>query len=405
MNAPHILLVNVFFAPFSYGGATVVAEQVARCLQRDHACQISVVSACHRHDLVPYHIIKSQTDGITNYLINLPHHRSYSELYDNPNVTEILARLMDQLQPDLLHAHCVQELGVGMFQAAKDRGIPTVLSVHDFWWLCDRQFMIKPNQSYCGQSPIEISKCRGCVEDFSAAKTRYQTLGRIADCVDVITYPSQFALDLSEKSGFGAGKGVVWKNGVTLPKHDFFDKQAARRKADPRCAFGFLGGPSQIKGWPLIRQAFIDIDRDDFKGYLVDGSRDGTWWPGQDISRLHGDWSVYPRFEQEQMDDFYANIDVLLFMSQWKETFGLAIREAAARGISVIQTDSGGTVEHPNVVENDLLKIGEGPARLQAQIERAIDRKRSIPVPQVTSFAGQADEFIALSEPLLAHVS
>ena len=29
MSERHILLVNVFFAPFTYGGATVVAEQVA----------------------------------------------------------------------------------------------------------------------------------------------------------------------------------------------------------------------------------------------------------------------------------------------------------------------------------------------------------------------------------------
>ncbi|MFC6587910.1 hypothetical protein ACFQDZ_12370 [Sulfitobacter pacificus] len=37
MNLRHILVANVFFAPFSYGGATVVAEQVATALIKQGA--------------------------------------------------------------------------------------------------------------------------------------------------------------------------------------------------------------------------------------------------------------------------------------------------------------------------------------------------------------------------------
>ena len=45
------------------------------------------------------------------------------------------------------------------------------------------------------------------------------------------------------------------------------------------------------------------------------------------------------------------------------------IREALARGIRLIQTDSGGTVEHPVADRARLLAIGEGPERLRAEIE------------------------------------
>ena len=39
----HIALLNVFFAPHSYGGATVVAEQVARELVQTHGRRVSAI--------------------------------------------------------------------------------------------------------------------------------------------------------------------------------------------------------------------------------------------------------------------------------------------------------------------------------------------------------------------------
>ena len=393
MSGPHILLANVFFAPFTYGGATVVAEEVARALIRGHGMRVTAVSVCRRADLVPYGLIRSEVAGITSYLINLPPQVSYAEIYNNPRVTEIVARLMDQMKPDLLHAHCVQDMGAGFLQAARARGLPVILSVHDFWWLCERQFMIRADQRYCGQNPVDVAHCRGCAQEMSAARTRQGFLFEQAAQADIITYPSHFARDLSEASGLAPGRGVVWPNGVTLPGEGFSATQAARRVSDPRIAFGFLGGPSQIKGWPLIRRTFTGFGRSDFRGYLVDGSLDGSWWRGHDLTGLDGDWQVYPRFDQAGMDAFYARIDVLLFTSQWKETYGLAIREALARGIQVIQTDSGGTTEHAAVRPETLIPIGAGPEALRPQIVAALMRDPAqFPAHRVCGFGDQAAE-------------
>jgi glycosyltransferase involved in cell wall biosynthesis len=401
MKDTHILLANVFFAPFSYGGATVVAEQVAQQIVAQTGARVSVVSMMNEDSLTPYSMIKSETNGIVNYLINVPRRRSYAEIYDNPQVTELIARLMDLIEPDLLHAHCVQDMGTGLFAAASARDIPIILSVHDFWWICDRQFMIRPDQSYCGQNPVKLENCRGCADDFSAARTRWDHLNRQADLVDLVTYPSQFAKDLSERSGFAPGKGVVWENGVRRPNPEFFEAQSSRRARDGRLSFGFLGGPSQIKGWPLLRRAFSQIEREDFRLLLVDGSLDGSWWEDVDREMLKGDHQIYPRFSQDDMDAFYAEIDVLLFLSQWKETFGLAIREALARGIRVIQTDSGGTVEHGAVTPEALIPIGADANALLAQVNAVFAQEAGSfsPVP-VASFEDQASQFVELAQGL-----
>ncbi len=400
---PHVLVVNIYFAPYTYGGATVVAEQVARALTRDHGFRVSAVSAFSRGDLAPYALIKTETDGIVNYLINLPHGRPYAETYDNPQVTELLDRLIRRLGPDLLHVHCVQDIGAGVIHAARRQNLPVILSTHDFWWICERQFMIRMDGTYCAQDPIAIENCRGCIDNMSRARTRDSILREAAASADLITFPSHFAHDLSQRSGLGARASMVWENGVHLPGPGFFQAQA-RRRAGGRLAFGFVGGPSQIKGWPIIRQAFERLKTDvAFDGYLVDGSLDGSWWRGVDISGMVGNWQVVERFDQDTLDDFYARIDVLLFMSQWKETFGLTIREALARGIRVIQTDSGGTTEHAAADPARLIPIGAGPQRLMAEIERVLAAPEAHPQPlAVTSFAEQASGMAAQMRKLIA---
>lgn len=402
MRPRHVLIANVYFAPTSYGGATIVAEEVARALMRRGDYVITVVSTCQRPELAPYTVIKSQTGGIANFLINLPLHRGYAEHYANPNVTARLAELMAILEPDLVHAHCLQDMGSGIFAAAQGAGVPVVLSVHDFWWLCERQFMVRIDQSYCGQNPVQIEACKGCAENFWAAKLRFDHLQDIGSRAVCVTYPSVFAKDLSEASGFAQGKGVVWENGVHLPGSGFAQDVRTRRAKDERVVFGYLGGPAPIKGWPVIREAFAGLGRTDFRVRLVEGSLDGSWWRDHDFSTLPGDWRVMPRFDQRELDRFYNQIDVLLFPSQWKETYGLAIREALARGIRVIQTQSGGTEEHGAIDPEVLIPIGPFAELLRQRIVACLDQGQvSHPPVKVQSFAAQADAFHELVERII----
>lgn len=398
----HIVVMNVYFAPHSYGGATIVAEAVARALRDNHNCRITAISSIVRTEMAPYSVMRVEQDGIQNYMINLPHDMSYSERYANPQVTEIITGLLKDLEPDLLHAHCLQDIGAGALSAAHAQEICTVLSMHDFWWICERQFMIHADGHYCAQNPVRLENCKGCVANMAQAQIRQDRLRSDVALADLVTFPSQFAQDLTLASGVPARRSAIWKNGIPTPTPAFFKAQAHRRATDPQLVFGFIGGPSQIKGWPLIKSTFETLDRSDFKGFLVDASLDATWWTDIDISQMRGDWQIHPRFTQAEIDAFYAKIDVLLFPSQWKETFGLTIREAAARGLRVIQTDSGGTTEWQGADPDRMLKIGAGPEALRKAIQAVFDAPLDHPAPLAfANYADQAAEFMDLVTPLI----
>lgn len=399
----HILVLNVFFAPHSYGGATVVAEQVARSLVRDFGHQVTAISAMARTDFPAYATLTCETGGIRNIMINMPPGRSYADHYANPQVAERIAAIARSVAPDLAHVHCVQEIGADCIAVLKAQGVPVVLSTHDFWWLCERQFMIRGDGVYCGQDPIQMSACKGCVDDFARASVRADRLAALGGMADLVTAPSVFAKGLHHRSGFVPDRLVVWENGVQGPGRGFFEAQAKRRARDPRTVFGFVGGPSRIKGWPLLEAAFDGLGRSDFRGIVVEGSLDGSWWPERSLDRLDGDWSVHPRYGPDDMDAFIAEIDVLLFLSQWKETFGLTIREALGRGIRVIQTDAGGTMEHGQDDAVQVLPIGCAPRLLREAIEVELARdERGCSARPARDFKAQAEAFLALTCGLTA---
>ena len=399
-----LLILNVHFSPATYGGATVVAEEVAQALRRDHGVQVFVISAVSRGDLVPYAVMRVESLGMVHYMINLPHGLGALMSESNPHVAERVAGLVASIAPDLAHVHCIQELGAGCITALQAAGVPVILSVHDHWWLCERQFMMRPNGRFCGQDPIRIEACRGCVDDISRSRRRMASLGAIAARCDRITYPSAYAMDLSLRSGLGhAAQSVIWTNGVRLPGPDFSVAQARHRAKQGKLVFAHVGGPSDSKGWPVIKAAFTAIDRDGFELRLVNGSPWSNWWDGHDLTGLRGDVQVVPRFAQGQIDDFYAEVDCLLFLSQWKETFGLTIREAISRGVRLIQTDSGGTVEHALADPARLLPIGAPASRLVSELTRVLDTPRDHPAPvAVLSYSDQARSFMELAAQVLA---
>ena len=399
----HILVINVFFAPHSYGGATIVAEEVSRALAARDGVKVSAISAMSRPDLPPYAVVRCEVAGIVNHMINLPAGRSVVQHYANPEVAAKVAGIARDIGPDIAHVHCVQEIGADCIVALKALGLPVILSTHDFWWLCERQFMIRPDGHYCGQDPIRLTNCRGCVDDFAAAETRAAYLAQASAWADIVTCPSAFAHGLHARSGLAPGRLRVWENGVRLPAPGFDGMRAARRAADPRLVFGFVGGPSQIKGWPLLEAAFRGLGREDFRGLLVEGSLDGSWWRGRDLGGLSGDWEVVPRYDQAGIDATFARIDVLLFLSQWKETFGLTVREALARGVRVIQTDAGGAADHGADSHVRMIPIGSDAETLRGAIRAELDAgPREMPGVRVRSYSEQAAALLELARPLAA---
>lgn len=336
-----VMIVNVHFAPESFGGATVVAEETGvRLVGLGH--EVLVVTTSAEEWLDHGHVRRYEALELPVFAIRRSDEQTLAAEYDDPVVTKRFGEILLATRPDVVHFHAMQMLGVGCVAEAQRLGFRTVVTLHDAWWLCERQFMVRGNGSFCGQSWINPDVCATCVPSPAAHVERQLRSAEILSRCERVLVPSKFWRGLMVGSGLPADKVFVNANGVSRPERDW---QRPKRKGPVR--FGFVGGIHPVKGYRHIVQAFESLRRSDYELKVVDGLMNlgGHGFDYEDWD-VPGYVQIVPGYNRDTMDEFFGSIDVLLFPSQWKESYGLTVREAMLRGVWPIATDGGGTVEH-----------------------------------------------------------
>lgn len=404
---PRLLIVNVFFAPTSYGGATVQAENMARIMAERFNWKVLVLTTIDNPSIVPYTTLRYTISSIEVVAIGIRgRDLTYMEQYENAAFEEVFDRVVGQFVPSVAHVHCIQTMGLGVLRSLRQRQVPVALTIHDAWWLCERQFMLDDKDQYCFQTRIDLDVCRFCVIDTARSAARLTSLRTTLDKVELLLFPSRFHLDLHRANDL-ASRGVVQKNGVRPPSAHY-----RRRRPDRGISlrFGFVGGPGSNKGGAQILGAFRRIVRTDYELVIVDGAGNmgGSWFDNHDWS-VPGRLRAHAAYNQDTMDDFFSSIDVLLFPSQWKESFGLTVREALIRNIWVVVSDAGSVAEDcVDGINATIIPMTSDPTALQAAIEDLLARHepasyRNVHRDKITTTAQQGNELDAALRGLLTY--
>ena len=361
-----VLSVNVYYSPRSFGGATVVAEEVNKLLKSDKKYEVFVLTTLPEDQVRAYTVRRYEVDGITVFALGLPRFIEPKEQFENPRVDQSFEKVLNLVKPDLVHFHSIQGLGVSLADICSYHKISYMITLHDAWWLCGRQFMINQEGSFCDQQKIDLGVCASCVENASLNRYRQKRLHTILQESVLLLAPSKYFADFYQQNGFTEDQVVVNKNGIKRPLSD----KKNRRKGP--VVFGYVGGNTEIKGVHLVRKVFVDSTPLDVKLVVVDNVLNlGYSSYDADFFGNLKNIEIVPGYTQATIDDFFAGIDVLLFPTQWKESFGLTVREALARNIWVICTDAGGVVEDIVHGENGFIVdfYDQGEAFLQAVLE------------------------------------
>lgn len=335
-----ILMANVYFAPRSFGGATIVAEEMGRRLVRKGA-QVSVLTSRPSVADLPDGDIRYDVEGMTVFASVLPDDQGRLGQLDNPAMASRFSDVLEACQPDVVHVHAAQGLGTGLLRVCQERGIPYVLTLHDAWWLCERQFMVRADGRYCFQTTIDLAVCQACVPGARHLVDRAVVMRQALAGAALLISPSQAHRALYLANGIAPERIVVNRNGFRWP-----ERPRRARIAGAPLRFGFVGGTEAVKGYGLLKEAMQSLSRSDWELVLVDNKLNLGFQ-----SIFPEDWSVrgrlriVPAYTQSGLDDFYDQIDVLLFPSQWKESYGLTVREALSRDVWVVTTSPGGQSE------------------------------------------------------------
>lgn len=402
----HVLMVNLLFAPVSFGGATIVAEQLAKHLSCKPETQVSIFTGTFDDSLSLGEMRRYEWNGMNVFAIRVTMGDPLLE-YDNPAVAGQFARLLDAIEPDIVHFHSIQHLGASMCRTCSEKTVPYAITLHDAWWLCDRQFMVNKN-GFCGQKAIDPVICASCVDDTAASYRRRFYLHRVLQEAHLLLAPSQHQRQLYIDSGVPPERVFVNRNGVMLP--DSSRPRELTDKPGHEPVFAYLGGRAAHKGYFWLKSAFESIQTSvPYTLRLVDvESRFGLSRMRSDDWKITGRLEVVPPFTSNEVDAFYDEVDVLLFPSQCVESFGLTIREALARDKWVITTESGGPTEEVVNGENGIIVPMHDQAAFRAAVEQCLSNPdfhvhyRNPHRDVIRGFAEQADELNELLEGVLA---
>jgi glycosyltransferase involved in cell wall biosynthesis len=159
-----IAIVMHGFPPEYMAGSEVYSLHLALELNKTHE-----VFVFHRIDnpfLKEYELVKSEFQGLSKYMINIPYLPHYFEgRYINPKVERIFEQFLCEIKPDIIHFGHLNYLSTNLVKISKDRGFQNIFTLHDYWLYCPRgQLINRRDESLCDD--IDFESCLECLDEY-----------------------------------------------------------------------------------------------------------------------------------------------------------------------------------------------------------------------------------------------
>ena len=292
-------------------------------------------------------------------------------------------KFLKMYHPDVIHIHTLMGLHQEFVEIAKEFGIRTVFTTHDYFGICPKVTMFRNEQicngdcrkcGMCNQGALSLKKIRILqsglyrkVKDTAFVKKlreahrkdffrnelleqntleeraeRYERLRTYyldtLKMVDIIHFNSTVTESVYRKFLPESIRGEV----INISHLDIADNRKIKYFDDKKLRITYLAPAKNFKGYGIMKQALDEL--------WIEGKREFhlTMYNEADISVPY--ITVNPRFEYKELADIFEDTDVLIMPSVWNETFGFTVLEALSYGVPVIVSE--------NVGAKDLLENG-----------------------------------------------
>jgi glycosyltransferase involved in cell wall biosynthesis len=448
-----ILLTAHRFLPKYYSGTEVLTRDTGlEMLKRGHEVHVlttdpvaSRKSANVSYEDYDYRGLKVRALGMPKRETDL---EGIRDEYRNDSVAEHVRGYVHRLKPDVVHMFHLIRLSGSVIEVFRELGVPVVFTATDFWSICVRGTLTKPNGEL-STGPDEISsnclECRhaekhaekwfppGGVPDGVDKKTFYRKVAERAlakredehpnmavvravlarteylrerfNSVDAILVPTEHTSRMLAANGIDPGLITLSPYGIDTS--GFRDAKGPRSEPG-RLRLGYIGTISQPKGLGVLLEAFKRLPEGSGTTLRVCGDL----WVYPDYAReVYKQAGGDPRinfagaFPNEKMSAELGKIDVLVVPSVWYENAPLVVLSALAAGIPVVATNLGGLAGIIRHGENGMLFEPGDSEDLARQLERLISEpgllaKLEKSAKETRSVEGSVDEMLELYKRL-----
>jgi glycosyltransferase involved in cell wall biosynthesis len=285
-----------------------------------------------------------------------PEQRFLSAFYDR-HLVNAFRQVLVGAQPDLVHIQHLLGLPIGLMRHAMNSGVPVVITLHDYWWVCaNAQLLTNYGQLVC-DGPRAYVNCARCALARAGRPSlwpilpvmpvplawRNYLLRRVLRAADRVVAPTMFARDWYVNHGVPRERISVIPHGLDPPA------QIRHRppKEDRPLRYAYIGGLTWQKGVHVALEAFGRVKGNVEFWIAGDESVDPDY-----VSYLREQAPPSVRFlgklARETVWEILSQVDAVVVPSIWYETFSFLVSEAFAAGLPVIASCQGALTERVN---------------------------------------------------------
>ena len=381
--------------PMRYNaGSEVYTQGLCRALAERHETH---VFTRQEDPFLPEYAMAEEADPddarVTLHIVNMARAR---DRYRHAEVDRCFAAVLEELRPHIVHIGHLNHLSTSLVFEARQRDIPVVFTLHDFWLMCPRGQFIQthpadPADIWAACDGQEDRKCAvrcyakyhsGAADEFEEdarywtqwVRRRMAHVRRVCAAIDVFIAPSEHLLRRFRDQFHLPARKLVQID------YGFHPERLAGRCRPPGepFTFGYIGTHTPAKGVDHLIAAFGQLAGDTVlriwgrpRGLETESlTRMARALPGTVPARVQwmGEYQ-----NQHIVREVFNRCDAIVVPSIWDENSPLVIHEALQARMPVVTANRGGMAEYVRHEHNGLLFAHRDADALAEQMQRLVD--------------------------------
>lgn len=406
-----ITLVVHQFPPNYFTGTEQYALNVGKELQRrGHDVDVFSLEPAFGEATGPWRESREVVDGLQVRRINfwMRLGRDWRRMeYRHPLMAEVFGRHIAERDTDVVHSFHLRHLGADLIDRVVEQRRGLVVSLMDFWFLCPRVILMKPDGSACDGPPDGGRGCLPChapeladelarspvaaeidalhVASRGASRPAWDLRSQVATVLerpeylrsrlalaDAVVAPTAFLREVFVRNGAPAERVRHLSYGVDTGS--LAEEVARLRPVQRPLTFGFFGTYAPHKGPHVLVDAMTKV-KGECRALLRGRSSDFADYsqPLAQSAAADPRVTVCGPFARDELAEALAEIDVLVVPSTWHENAPFVVLEARAAGLPVLASRFGGLTEVvADEVDGELFQAGDSDD-LARRLQRLVD--------------------------------
>lgn len=369
------------YMPEQVGGTELYTRWLAHALsQRGH--QVTIFYRRSAEGIGQKHRIEDGVYVWAAWAGLLSPTRRFLVTFGDPPMVRAFEHVLEEASPDLVHIQHLMGLPVALVRSIQRRGLPYVITLWDYWWVCaNAQLLTNYSQQVCDgpQAGLNCARCVLARADHprlwpalppvaGLLAWRNHLLRQVMKAASGLIAPTEFVRRWYTTHGAPTERLLVIPPG--LKRAAVVSRQRQRPNGPVR--FAYIGGLSWQKGIHILVEAFGGIRGAGELWIAGDESFDPAY-----VARLRAQSTPGVRFlgrlTREEVWETLAQVDVVVVSSLWYETFSFIVSEAFAAGAPVVASRLGPLADRVRDGVDGLLVPPGNMAAWRAALQRLMD--------------------------------